>query len=137
MSLDAERSLQGALLTYLRGEASLEPLLGTPPRVYDEPPAAPEHPYVTLSRAQARVWGGLDGEGLEHALTLTVVSRFGGTEEAKAVVAALRELLHEAALTLQDHKLVNLRATFADTFRAADWRFTYAILRLRAVTEPI
>jgi hypothetical protein len=137
MSLDAERALQGAILDYLRGQASLEPLLGTPPRVYDEPPTAPEHPYATLSRAQARVWGGLDGEGLEHTLTLTVVSRFGGTEEAKAVVAALRELLHEADLALQDHRLVNLRASFADVFRAADWRFAYGILRLRAVTEPL
>lgn len=137
MSLDPERALQKAVLAHLRADAALQPLLGDPPRVHDEPPADPVYPFVTLSRAESRPWGGLGGEGVEHAITLTCVSRFGGTEEAKAVVAALRVSLHGADLGLDDNRLVNLRATFADVFRAADWRSTYGVLRLRAVTEPL
>ncbi len=136
MSLDAERALQEAILDRLRGEASLQPMLGTPPRVYDEPPPDPIYPYVQIGRAEMRPWGGLDGEGVEHVFTLTAVSRFGGAEEAKAIVAQARALLHDAELTLQDNLLINLRATYADVFRAADWRSTYGVLRLRAVTEP-
>jgi hypothetical protein len=137
MSLDPERALQQALLTKLRGNGDLTALLGNPPRVYDEPPADPVYPYVSLGRSETRPWGGLDGEGLEHVLSLTVVSVFGGSEEAKAVMALVRLSLHGAALSLDGHRLINLRVTYADLFKAADWRSTYGVLRLRAVTEPL
>ena len=137
MSLDPERALQQALLTKLRGNGDLTALLGNPPRVYDEPPADLVYPYVSLGRSETRPWGGLDGEGLEHVLSLTVVSVFGGSEEAKAVMALVRLSLHGAALSLDGHRLINLRVTYADLFKAADWRSTYGVLRLRAVTEPL
>jgi hypothetical protein len=137
MSLDPERALQQALLTKLRGNGDLMALLGNPPRVYDEPPADLVYPYVSLGRSETRPWGGLDGEGLEHVLSLTVVSVFGGSEEAKAVMALVRLSLHGAALSLDGHRLINLRVTYADLFKAADWRSTYGVLRLRAVTEPL
>ena len=137
MTMDPERALQQAILAHLRADASLDPVLGSPPRAYDEPPAQPVYPYASLARAETRPWGGVEGEGIEHALTLTVVSRFGGAEEAKAAVAAVRISLHNQTLTLEDNLLINLRATYGDVFRAADWRFTYGVLRLRAVTEPL
>ena len=137
MSLDPERALQQALLTKLKENADLAVLLGNPPRVYDEPPADLVYPYVSLGRSETRPWGGLDGEGLEHVLSLTVVSVFGGSEEAKAVMALVRLSLHGAALSLDGHRLINLRVTYADLFKAADWRSTYGVLRLRAVTEPL
>ena len=137
MSLDPERALQLALLTKLRANGDLTALLGNPPRVYDEPPADAVYPYVSLGRSETRPWGGLDGEGLEHVLSLTVVSVFGGSEEAKAVMALVRLSLHGAALSLDGHRLINLRVTYADLFKAADWRSTFGVLRLRAVTEPL
>lgn len=135
MSLDPDRALQAAVLSHLRADAALTALVDG--RVHDEPPERPGYPYVTLGRAQTRPWGGTEGEGVEHVLTLTCTSRFGGTEEAKAIVAAMRAALHGAALTLEDHRLVNLRATYADVFRATDWLSTYGVLRMRAVTEPL
>lgn len=137
MSLDPERALQQALLTKLKDNADLAVLLGNPPRVYDEPPAEVHCPYLSLGRSETRPWGGLDGEGLEHVLSLTVVSVFGGSEEAKAVMALVRLSLHGAVLSLDGHRLINLRVTYADLFKAADWRSTYGVLRLRAVTEPL
>lgn len=137
MSLDPERALQQALLTKLKASADLAVLLGNPPRVYDEPPADLVYPYVSLGRNETRPWGGLDGEGLEHVLSLTVISVFGGSEEAKAVMALVRLILDGAALSLDGHRLINLRVTYADLFKAADWRSTYGVLRLRAVTEPL
>ena len=135
MSLDPDRALQAAVLTRLRADVSLTALLAG--RIHDEPPAEPVYPYVTLGRSETRPWGGVEAEGVEHALSLTCVSRFGGAEEAKAVVAAMRAALHGAEFALTDHRLVNLRAAFADVFRASDWRSTYGVLRVRAVTEPI
>jgi hypothetical protein len=137
MSLDPERALQLALLTKLRANGDLTALLGNPPRVYDEPPADLVYPYLSLGRSETRPWGGLDGEGLEHVLSLTIVSVFGGSEEAKAVMALVRLSLHGANLSLDGHRLINLRVTYADLFKAADWRSTFGVLRLRAVTEPL
>ena len=133
--MSPDLALHKALLGHLRGDADLAALLGDPPRVHDEPPAAPVWPMVVFGRAETRPWGGLDAEGLEHALTLTCLSRFDGAEEAKAVVAAVRARLHNAGLTLDGWRLVNLRVTYADVLRAADDRSFRGVVRVRAVTE--
>ncbi len=135
--MSPDLALHKALLDHLRADAGLKALLGDPARVYDEPPEARVHPFVSLGRAETRPWGGLDGEGVEHVLTLTCVSRFNGAEEAKAVVAALRAALHGADLALESHRLVNLRVTYADVFRTPDYRPLHGVVRVRAVTEPL
>ena len=137
MTLDPERALIGAIYAHLRADPTLNALLGTPPRIYDEPPPDPVYPFLTLGRSQAKQWGGVLGEGIEHALTLTAVSRFGGAEEARALVALVRTSLDDVDLTLEDQHLVSLRVSFSDVFRAADWRSIYGVMRLRAVTEPL
>ena len=133
--MSPDLALHQALLEHLRSDTGLAPLLGDPPRVYDTPPAEPVWPLVVFGRAETRPWGGLDGEGLEHLLTLTCLSRFDGAEEAKAIVAALRARLHNAAPALSGWRLVNLRVTYGDVFRAADGVTFHGVLRLRAVTE--
>jgi hypothetical protein len=137
--LDPERALHAAVLSLLKTAPAVKALVGG--RVHDEPPVDAVHPYLALSRAETRSWGssggGAAGEGVEHVLTLTCVSRFGGTEEAKAVVAAVRAALQDARPVLDGHRVVTLRAAYGDVFRAADWRFTYGVLRVRAVTEPL
>lgn len=134
--MSPDLALHKALLDHLRADLDLVPLLGDPPRVHDQPPDEPVWPLVLFGRAETRPWGGLDGEGVEHALTLTCLSRFDGAEEAKAVIAAIRARLHGAALTLDGHRLVNLRVTYGDVFRSADARMVQGVVRVRAVTEP-
>ena len=137
MSIDAERALAAALLDALRADPPLDAELGSPPRVYDEPPNRPLYPHVLVGRSQSKPAGGPSEEGLEHVVTLSVVSRYGGAEEAHRIVGAICDRLHDADLPLTDHCLTNLRVVFRDVFRAADWRSTYGVIRLRAVTEPL
>ena len=141
MSRDADSALQVAILANLVSQVSLQPLLGNPPRVYDEPPLDLVYPFITLGSSQTRPYGGqidpVSLEATEHAISLTIASVSGGTEEVKTLLGLVRLALHGVALSLEDHRLINLRVTFADVFRAADWRSTYGVLRLRAVTEPI
>lgn len=135
--MSPDLALHKALFDHLRADADLAALLGDPPRVHDETPAQPVWPLVVFGRAETRPWGGLDGEGLEHALTLTALSRFDGAEEARAIVAALRARLHNAELPLDGWRLVNLRVTYGDVFRAADGRGFRGVIRVRAVTEAL
>ena len=128
--------LQAALLTYLRGAPSLQTWLGNPARVYDAVPQAAVYPYVGFGRVTASPAGGVGPSVTEQVVTLTCVSRFDGSEEAKAIAAELRLLLDDAELSLNSTQLLSLRVSFVDVFRASDLRTTYALVRVRAMTEP-
>ena len=135
MPLDPGRALSAALLDRLRADPGVAALIAG--RVWDEPPRDAVHPYLHLGRVEARPAGaGEPEEGTEFVLTITCVSRFGGKEEAERAGAAVRAALHDATPPLDGHRLVNLRVTYQDVFRASDWRSTYGVTRLRAVVEP-
>ena len=131
-----ELALQKALIAHLKADAAVQALLGEPARVWDVAPADPAFPHLLIGRCESRPVAA-DGGGVEQALTLTVVSRFRGTEEAKAVLAAVRVALNEAALEADGLRTVNLRVSFADVFPGANGARTFAVLRVRAVTEEV
>jgi hypothetical protein len=131
-----ELALQKALIAHLRADAGVRALLGEPARIRDAAPADTAFPHLLIGRCESRPVGA-DGGGVEQVMTLTVVSRFRGTEEAKAVLAAVRVALNEAALEADGVRTVSLRVAFADVFPGADGARTFAVLRVRAVTEEV
>lgn len=131
-----ELALQKALIAHLKEDAALQALLGDPARIWDAPPADPGFPHLLTGRSESRPVRA-DGGGIEHALTLTVVSRFRGTEEVRAVLAAVRARLADATLEADGVRTANLRVAFADVFSGANGARTFAVLRVRAVTEEI
>ncbi len=136
--MDPERALQKAVLARLKADAGLAALLGSPRRVWDEPPESLEgyeYPHLVFGRAETRPVGA-EGCGYEHRLTLTCVSRYGGSEEAKDVVARVRASLDGAAPALEGGwRCVALNVTYTDVYRGADLRSTYGVVRVRAVVE--
>ena len=132
----AESALCEAVAERLRREVALAPWLGTPARVYDAAPAQPTYPYVTVGRTQSRPLKA-DGGGAEHLLTVTCMVQYGGVPEARALTAAVREAVDEAALAPAGHRLVSLYVAYADVFRSSDLKSALGLLRLRAVTEPL
>lgn len=134
--MSAERALAAAIRAAALEHAGVQALLGDPARIYDDPPQDPVFPYLTLGRLESRPADASASEATEHAVTLHVWSRYGGRAEALDVIGALRAALHDAALDVEDRRLVFLFATFADVFRSGDGRTTHGVLRLRALTEP-
>lgn len=132
--MNHEMALQKALIAHLRGDAAVRSLLGDPARIWDAPPDLPVFPHLLIGRSESRPVRA-DGGGVEHALTLTVVSRFRGTEEAKAVLAAVRLRLADAVIEADGVRTVSLRVAFADVFPSAEGARIFAVLRVRAVTE--
>jgi hypothetical protein len=132
---NAAAALRAAIYDALAADGALVALLGES-RIYDEPPKTAVFPYVTLGEARVAPVAGGDETTEEHQLTLHVWSRQGGHREAHVVTGAVMQALDDAALTLADHRLVNLRFTLADVRREADGRTYHALLRFRAVTEP-
>ena len=131
-----ELALQKALIAHLKADAAVRALLGDPARIRDAAPADAVFPHLLIGRCESRPVAA-DGGGVEQALTLTVVSRFRGTEEAKAVLATVRLALNDAALEADGVRTVSLRVSFADVFPSADGARTFAVLRVRAVTEEV
>ena len=132
--MSAENALVAAVVARLKADAALQAILGG--RVHEEAPAQPTYPYVTVTRVQGRPLPA-EGGAVEHLLTLSCVSQYGGGAEARALADAVRTTLDEAALPLGGHRLVTLRVTYADVFRGSDGKSVLGVLRLRAVTEPL
>ena len=136
MSTAASAALRGAVHDALAADAALTTLLGGP-KIYDEPPRAAAFPYVTLGETRINDYSTCDGTGEEHQLTLHAWSRQGGHREAHIIAGALLQALDDAPLTLAEHHLVNFRFAVADVRREADGRTYHALVRFRAVTEPV
>ena len=136
MSLSADFALQKAIYARLAGDAALTALMGAP-RVYDDAPQRTELPYLTFGLASMRDWSTGSEGGEEHLVTLHVWSRAAGRRQAHAIMLAIRAALHDAALALEDHHLVNLRHELSEARREPDGDTIRGIVRFRAVTEPL
>ena len=139
MIADPDRALVAALLTALTSAPLLAPLTGA--AVFDQPPAVPAYPYLLIGRTENQPVGGRAPDGVAgavaHVLTLTALSRFEGTEEARAIAAAVRATLHNSKLPLDGWNLVSLRVVFVDIYHGADGITVLGLIRVRAVTEPL
>lgn len=133
----ASFALQAAVLAALAADADLIARLGTPPRIYDDVPPRPAYPYVTFGQSSDRDWSTGSDAGTEHTLTLHVWSKAAGRKETQAITAAIRSALHDTALTLVEHRLVNLRLEHAEARRDPDGETIHGLVRFRAVTEPL
>lgn len=133
--MSADLALQKAIHARLAGDAALAALVAA--RIYDNPPDDAGFPYLTLGENEMRDWSTGEGAGAEHLLSLHAFSRRGGRREAKEILAAVGAVLHDAALTLDGHALVNLRLRDSETRREPDGRTWRGTIRFRAVTEEI
>ncbi len=130
----AALALQKAVYAALIADAGVGALIGD--RIYDVAPRDVVFPYVTIGRMTVTDWSTGSEDGAEHRLTLDVWSRQHGKSECAAIAEAIRAVLHDAALTLDGHALVNLRFESADVARDPDGITFHGLLRFRAVTEP-
>ncbi|AVT75952.1 phage ORFG08 [Rhodopseudomonas palustris] len=132
----ASVALRAAIHRALITDTALLAALGAP-RIYDEPPREAAFPFVTLGEARISDVSADDAPTQEHQLTLHAWSRQGGHKEAHLITGALLQALDDAPLAPSGHRLVNLRFALADIRREPDGRTYHALVRFRAVTEPI
>ena len=129
-------ALRAAIHDALVADGALTALLGGP-KVYDEPPKGAAFPYVTLGEARVEDFSAGSDRSDEHRLTVHAWSRHGGHREAHMIAGALLAALDDAPLAPAGHHLVNLRFATADIRRESDGRTYHALVRFRAVTEPV
>jgi hypothetical protein len=127
----SDKPLIDALVATLKAAPAVTAVAGQ--RIHGAAPRLPTYPCVVVTRSEGRPVG--ENDAIEHLLTITCASRFGGPEEARALVAAVRAALHDARPSLAGRQLVTLRVPYADVFGGADRETTLGVVRVRAVTE--
>ncbi len=132
----ANVALRAAIHDALVHDSALAAVLGGA-SVYDEVPRNAAFPYVTLGELRLSDISGDGGLTQEHQLTLHAWSRKGGHREAHAITGALLQALDDAPLAPSGQRLVNLRFSIADIRRESDGKTYHALVRFRAVTEPL
>jgi hypothetical protein len=132
----ANVALRAAIHDALVHDSGLTSVLGGA-SVYDEVPRNAAFPYVTLGELRLSDISGDGGVTQEHQLTLHAWSRRGGHREAHAIAGALLAALDDAPLSPEAQRLVNLRFSIADIRRESDGKTYHALVRFRAVTEPL
>jgi hypothetical protein len=133
----ASLALQSAVVAALTANPDLTAATGGTPRVFDDVPPKTPYPYLSLGQTIERDWATSSDDGREHTLTLHVWSRTPGRREVHNIAALVRATLHLTALALDGHRLINLRHEFTDARREPDNETYRALVRFRAVTEPI
>ncbi|MEA3535545.1 DUF3168 domain-containing protein [Rhizobium sp. CC-YZS058] len=133
--MSAANELQAAIFARLSGDAALAGLVagGT---ITDRLTTPGARPALRFGAIESGDYSTASEPGEEHRLAIEVRGEEGGHKAVQAVAARLRALLHDQALTLPSHILVNLRHQTTRTRRDGETRGHRAELMFRAVTEP-
>jgi hypothetical protein len=132
--MSAARALQEAVFAALSADAPLGALLGGP-NVFDGAPKNAAVPYVHLGEILGRDWSTATEAGTEISFAVVVWSRAPGRSEGLLVAERVFALLHDAALTLDGFRLVNLRHVSTETARVETPEGRRTVVRFRAVVE--
>lgn len=126
--------LQKAIFEALSDDTALTALLGGA-RIFDHSPASIAFPYITFGRTSIYDWSTGTESGSEQLFTLHVWSKAKGKKETQDIMELAKTRLHDQALALDGHALVNCRLEFAEARYDEDLAVYHGLLRFRAVTE--
>jgi len=132
----ASWALQCSIYQTLSNASELTSRLGGD-GIYSNPPPAAEFPFITIGQTVDLDWSTGTEDGNEHSLTLHIWSRADSALEVHEITEIVRDLLHDQALNLDDHQLINLRHEFSQARIDPDGETLHGIVRYRAVTEPM
>lgn len=129
---DSADQLQAAHIALLKGDATLQSLVGT--RVFDYLPERSRYPLVVYHIPSSNEWDGEGCNGDEHQVYVHVYDDYEGSKRPREIMQRVYELLHDnTALSLTDHRLINCRRELRTVDR--EGQLYHGIGVYRAVTE--
>jgi hypothetical protein len=132
--MSASWALQQAVFALLSADVNIHSLVAA--RIFDAVPRGAAFPYIVLGEGDETAAGTATEDGREHTIAIHIWSRAGGMRESKRTASAVCVALDRSELTLEGHKLIDLRFASADYTRQSDGETYRAVLRFKAVTEP-
>lgn len=130
-------ALRAAIRARCAADTALAALLGGTGAIHDEPPRAAAPVYALFGDAEARGRTDASGRLDEHELSVVVWARPGSAASGLAAAGRIAELLDDAPLALDGHRLVLLAADAVAVDRDRDTNLARAVVKLRAVPESL
>lgn len=131
---DRTVELAQALYDALRTSSDVYSIVGTGGvRAHVSPGARP--PYVAIGEGTAVDVGGSEVDSQEHVLVVHCWSEAPSPLEVKQLMAAVRDTLHDADLTMPAGQCPNIRCEYQETLRDPDGVTYHGVMRFRAVTQ--
>lgn len=133
--MSASAELQKAIVAALRDDQDVAAIVGA--RVFDRMPRAGEYPCVTYGPSDERDIRAECVPLEEHAVQIDCWSQDQGRKEpCKRLLSAVRDALHEAALTLaQPYALVFIRVRQTRIMDDPDGVTVHGVASVEAVVE--
>lgn len=145
--MGASIEIQRAVYQKLRNDATLVTLLavdavfGSPsvPAIYDVPPQSitPEDssafPYLVIGDDTATEFDTDEINGQETTITIHVFSRYQGRSQAKTIVDAIYQALHDTTLTIPGHDFVFCFWEFSEPIPEPEVMTQHYVTRFRIV----
>jgi len=132
--IDPSLPLQAAIVAALKGSDELTALIGG--RVYDDVPAAPVFPYISLGPDDVNDDPDQCVGGAEVFPQVNIWSRAKGRVEAKRIVALCAVIL-DAPLVVEGHAVTIHQITRNQVLWDPDGMTKHGILVPRYVTTPV
>ncbi len=133
MSENSSWHLQKSIQVALSADADLQIIIGDPARIYDEVTEEAIYPYLTMGGVKITPYDG-HNHAYVHEFHVHAWSNYAGRREVKAIIDQVHNVLHDADLVIEGHKLVSIRFIFSDIFRKPDGETYHAVMRYRAIT---
>lgn len=139
MAVGADLDLQRAIVTRLKASGALQALISNPIRLFQDvpPPASLTFPYVTLGPSQRIPDLAECIDGAEIFTDLHVFTRSAGYELCKRIGATLIDELHDATLTLGEHRCLLIELSDERYFIDPDNLTKHGVVTFRALVEPL
>lgn len=103
-------------------------------RIYDDVPETATFPFIAYRDISSTDFGVKDKDAQEIEIQIDVWSEYRGTKETKEIMVKVRDLLHNASVSLTDAALVNIREVFSTVLIDAEDGITrHGIMRFRVV----
>lgn len=134
-TIGPDLELQGAIVTLLSADSELQGYLGNPARIYQEVPSDAEKPYVAIGESDV-----LDDSvqclaGVEVFPELHVWTDEPGFETAKKIGAIIRNLLHDASLSLTENRCASILHRRTANLRDQNYPVKHIIVTFAARLE--
>jgi hypothetical protein len=137
MSADSGWDVQTGVFNALTGTSALTTqLAGAAAGVLDHVPAGTAFPYVVIGEARSVPMDSQDSFGSDVTLTLHTYSRGGGMQEARHIMSAIYDALHDISFAVPNQTLVLCRCLDSETALEADGLTRHGVQRFQVITEP-
>lgn len=130
-----DNEFQKAVFDLLVADEGVGALVGD--RIYDRVPMAGDvPPYITFGPSDSTEADADCVPSEDHALQIDVWSeKQGGFKECKAITYAVKSALHQVAVDLPTHALVEMRVTARRHFRDPDGITSHGVVTVEAMID--